>query len=109
MNEISKTAPETKPKLVVRNAAIKDAEAICALSIKVYKDIPAYSVDMIRGQIANFPEGQFVALYDDVIVGYCATFRVSSDIALKPHTWREITGGGFASRHDPDGDVLYGM
>lgn len=109
MNEISKTAAEAKPKLVVRNAAIKDAEAICALSIKVYKDVPAYSVDMIRGQIANFPEGQFVALYDDAVVGYCATFRVSSAIALKPHTWREITGGGFASRHDPDGDVLYGM
>ncbi len=30
-------------------------------------------------------------------------------MALAPHTWHEITGNGFASRHDPDGDWLYGM
>jgi len=43
------------------------------------------------------------------VVGYCATFRISGEIALKPHTWVEITGNGYASRHDSEGDWLYGM
>ena len=68
-----------------------------------------YSRAMLLGQIHNFPEGQFVAEYEGAIVGYCATFLIDGDIALQPHTWNEITGGGYASRHDPNGDYLYGM
>jgi len=68
-----------------------------------------YSEGAVTGQINNFSDGQFVILVDDKIVGYCATFRVSEEIGLKPHTWTEITGNGYASRHEPDGDWLYGM
>lgn len=98
-----------RPKLQVRGAKSKDVSQIRALSGKVYTKLGAYSSSMLRGQINNFPEGQFVVLYGDQVVGYAATFRISGDIALRPHTWTEITGGGYASRHDPDGDYLYGM
>jgi len=64
---------------------------------------------MLRGQINRFPEGQFVAEYNGNIVGYCATFIIEGRLAKKPHSWDEITGGGYASRHDPDGDYIYGM
>ena len=99
------------PKLKVRNARISDATAIRNLVEHVYAGTgtPLYSESMIRGQINNFPEGQFVAEYDDKIVGYCATFIIEGRIAKKAHSWDEITGGGYASRHDPDGDYLYGM
>lgn len=100
---------EHKPKLLLRNATSKDITDILTLTRLVYKNIAPYSEDMIRGQIGNFPEGQFVAIYNDQIVGYCATFMISGDIALKQHSWREITGDGFASRHDERGDYLYGM
>lgn len=102
---------ESKAKLVVRNAKIEDVQAIQDLVSKAYSNtnMPPYSLDMLNGQITNYPEGQFVALYDDEVVGYCATFRINGDLALKKHSWKEITGGGFASRHEPDGDYLYGM
>lgn len=96
-------------KLFIRNATFKDASGICALGEKVYGKRHAYPPKMVRSQINNFPEGQFVALYDDKIVGHAATFIIDEKTAVKPHTWKEITGGGYASRHDPDGDVLYGM
>jgi predicted amidohydrolase/GNAT superfamily N-acetyltransferase len=70
--------------------------------------MPGYSRGMIRGQINNYPEGQFVALYEGEIAGYCATMRLDERIALCPHTWEQITGDGFGSRHDPTGDWLYG-
>src|SRR5690606_23058268 len=68
-----------------------------------------YTAGPLKGQIHHFPEGQFVAVLGERVVGYCATFRIAGEVALKPHTWTEITGNGYASRHDPKGDWLYGM
>ncbi|MDH5472337.1 MAG: GNAT family N-acetyltransferase [Gammaproteobacteria bacterium] len=98
-------------KLLIRNAKASDVSAITSLSSRVYAGtgMHGYSEGAIKGQINNFPEGQFVILVDDKVVGYCATFRISESIGLKPHSWVEITGNGYASRHDPKGDWLYGM
>lgn len=110
MSSPTKTKP-AKPLLIVRNARIKDIPHVRNLVSRVYQasNLGTYSRAMLLGQIHNFPEGQFVAEYEGVIVGYCATFLIDGAIALAPHTWREITGGGYASRHDPNGDYLYGM
>jgi len=99
----------TKAKLIVRRARLADVPGIAELGRRVYAPNPSLTQRMIRAQINNFPEGQFVAEYDGRIVGHCATFIISGDIALRSHTWDEITGNGFASRHNPDGDYLYGM
>jgi len=100
-----------RSRLRVRTATVRDVPAIADLSQRVYGStgIQPYSEGPVTGQINNFPEGQFVAVVDDRIVGHCATFRIRSEVALKPHTWMEVTGGGYASRHDPQGDWLYGM
>ncbi|MCB2106419.1 MAG: GNAT family N-acetyltransferase [Rhodobacteraceae bacterium] len=95
--------------LRVRRAALPDIPHIRDVMARVYTDMPGYSEDMLRGQMLKFPEGQLVAEYDGKVVGYCATFRISEPIALANHTWGEITGGGFAARHDPTGNILYGM
>ncbi len=105
------TLSDPKTRLQIRNATPADVPAICALSERVYAEagMKGYSAGAITGQINIFPEGQFVITVDDKIVGYCATFITRGEIALKPHTWVEITGNGYAARHDPDGDWLYGM
>ncbi|MGE3331996.1 MAG: GNAT family N-acetyltransferase [Rhodospirillaceae bacterium] len=95
--------------LRVRNARLTDLPQIQDMMIRAYPGMPTYSDDMLRGQISRFPEGQFVTIFDERVVGYCATFRIPEAVALADHSWREITGGGFAARHDPDGDFLYGM
>jgi predicted amidohydrolase/predicted N-acetyltransferase YhbS len=102
----------TGPKLVVRNATAADVPAIRALIAKSYASLGvagAYSEAQLLGHQHQFAEGQFVALYEDKVVGHCATFRISGEVALKPHDWVTITGRGFASRHDAKGDWLYGM
>ncbi len=97
--------------LTVRNATLKDVPAIVRLSEKVYQPIgmEPYSRAAITGQINNFPQGQIVVMAGDTLVGYCATFRIAEEVAMKPHNWTEVTGNGFASRHDIHGDWLYGM
>jgi predicted amidohydrolase/GNAT superfamily N-acetyltransferase len=99
----------TRPALLVRKAQISDIADIVALSAKVYPEMGAYSESMIQGQISNFPDGQVVVEYEDKIVGYAASFIIDEAAALSRHTWGEITGNGYASRHNPNGDWLYGM
>lgn len=94
-------------KILIRNAEVRDISAIVALNQAVYGEY-SFQEEHVRGQINTFPEGQFVAEYQGKVIGYCATFIIGDD-ALKPHSWREITGYGFASRHDRAGDYLYGM
>jgi predicted amidohydrolase/ribosomal protein S18 acetylase RimI-like enzyme len=97
-----------KATLEVRQATPADVAGIVALVDRAYDRISGYSRGMIRGQLNNYPEGQFVALYEGRIAGYCATMRLDERLALAPHSWEEITNDGFGSRHDPTGDWLYG-
>jgi predicted amidohydrolase/GNAT superfamily N-acetyltransferase len=99
----------SRPALQVRNAELADIPGVVALSGKVYTEMGPYSDSMIQGQIINFPEGQVVVEYEGEIVGYAASFIIDEEAALARHTWAEITGNGYASRHNPNGDWLYGM
>ncbi|TPG42991.1 carbon-nitrogen hydrolase [Sphingomonas koreensis] len=101
-------ARSSAKRLEVRVASPGDVAGIIDLVARAYDRISGYSPGMVRGQINHFPEGQFVALYDDKVVGYCASMRLDEDIALAPHDWEEITANGFGSRHDPTGAWLYG-
>ena len=98
-----------KAKLEVRQATPADVPGIVALVDRAYDRISGYSRGMIRGQLNNWPDGQFVALYEGKISGYCASIRLDERLALAPHGWEEITNDGFGSRHDPTGDWLYGF
>lgn len=100
-----------RSQLTVRQAQLSDVSAIVELTVRAYAGtgMNGYSPGAITGQINNFPMGQFVVTVDENVVGYCATFQISGKLALKPHTWEEITGNGYASRHDISGDWLYGM
>ena len=102
------TERKAKARLEIRQAKPADARSIAALAKRVYGEFEPYTLGEIRGQLNNFPDGCFVAVLDDKLIGYCASMRIAADKALKPHTWDEITGNGYGSRHDPTGDFLYG-
>jgi predicted amidohydrolase/ribosomal protein S18 acetylase RimI-like enzyme len=112
MSDTKPTALENpRSRLTVRQARSDDIPAIADLSHRAYAGtgMRGYGTASLRGQLHHFPEGQFVAVVGEQVVGYCATFRIRGDIALKPHSWTQITGNGYASQHDPNGDWLYGM
>jgi predicted amidohydrolase/ribosomal protein S18 acetylase RimI-like enzyme len=102
------TERKAKARLEIRQAKPADARSIAALAKRVYGEFEPYTLGEIRGQLNNFPDGCFVAILDDKLIGYCACMRIAGDKALRPHTWDEITGNGYGSRHDPTGDFLYG-
>jgi len=113
---MKKTRPSTRladqsSQLTVRNAQLADVPAITELTARAYAGtgMYGYSEGAVTGQINSFPQGQFVVTVGEKVVGYCATFRIAGNVALRPHNWTEITGNGYASRHDPAGEWLYGM
>ncbi|MQX37741.1 bifunctional GNAT family N-acetyltransferase/carbon-nitrogen hydrolase family protein [Roseospira navarrensis] len=108
-DDTSPAADEQKPRLIVRQAAAEDIDSVRGLCRRVYPDVAPYSPAALRAHQQHFAEGQFVAVYEGEVVGYCATFRIAEAAAFAPHTWTEITGGGLAARHDAEGDWLYGM
>ncbi len=98
-----------KANISLRNFTRADIAQVYALNTKIYDEQYCFSKENLAAQLKNFPEGQFVVLDGDKIIGHCATCIVSEDLALKDHTYDEITGGGFGSRHNPEGEFLYGM
>lgn len=86
---------------------LTDIPALRELSRKAYPAFQPYTTDQLRGHMNRFPQGALIAEYNGRVVGYCASIRVG-DEALKSHTWAEITGNGYLSTHDPEGDYLYG-
>jgi predicted amidohydrolase/GNAT superfamily N-acetyltransferase len=103
------TLTQRTAKLTLRNATLEDVDAILGLQARAYPTMTPDPPSMIRGQISAFPEGQFIVEFDGEVVGWCASFIIDEAAAFAPHDWAGITGGGFAARHDPDGEWVYGM
>lgn len=55
-----------------------------------------------------FPEGNFVALVGDKVVGLGSGFMLDFDFDHPAHTFMEIIDGGYYTRHQPDGLWYYG-
>ncbi|MEL6977673.1 MAG: carbon-nitrogen hydrolase family protein [Pseudomonadota bacterium] len=98
-----------KRQIEIRNAVVSDIPGVIALVRAVYPEMTPYSAAQIRGQINAFPEGQFIVAFEGEIVGFAACFLIAETAALADHSWASITGGGYAARHDPEGEWLYGM
>ncbi|MCY3834011.1 MAG: GNAT family N-acetyltransferase [Chloroflexi bacterium] len=55
-----------------------------------------------------FPEGNFVALFGEQVVGLGSGFFIDFDFDHAQHSFQEIIDGGFYGNHDPAGDWYYG-
>ncbi len=55
-----------------------------------------------------FPEGEFVALIGDVIVGLGSGFFIDFDFSDHSHSFMDIIAGGYYTNHDPNGEWYYG-
>lgn len=105
-------APHTRPDgIVIAPTRPEHAEALERLQVTVFPDLAdgeRFKAPHYRKHIELFPEGQFVALDGDRVVGMTSTIRHRFDPDHADHTFAEIIEGGWLTSHDPDGDWLYG-
>ena len=99
---------KNKAQLLVRQARSEDVAEIINLNNKVYPNLPPYPPEMILGQITNYAEGCMVVELNGKLVAYSASIRLSEKKVKRKHTWNSITGGGFGTTHEKDGEFLYG-
>jgi 4-aminobutyrate aminotransferase/(S)-3-amino-2-methylpropionate transaminase len=61
-----------------------------------------------RSHTELYPDGQFVALDGDRVVGATTTVRMDFDFEHFNHTFADIFRGGWLTSHQPGGEWLYG-
>lgn len=71
-------------------------------------DAERFKAEHYRKHVELFPDGQFVALDGDLVVGMTSTVRMRFDFAHPEHRFSDVIEGGWLTSHDPEGDWLYG-
>src|SRR5262245_1631706 len=92
------TRPEHAPQL-------EELQRICFPTLD---DAERFKAAHYRKHVALFPDGQFVALDGDRVVGATTTLRLDFDFDHLNHTFADIIEGGWLTSHQPNGAWLYG-
>jgi GNAT superfamily N-acetyltransferase len=86
-------------------AALEELQLLCFPTLD---DSERFKAAHYRKHIELFPEGQFVALDGDKVVGMTSTIRQHFDFTRVEHKFADVIQGGWLTSHEPDGDWLYG-
>lgn len=98
--------------VIIRQTEKKDLKNIVKLQQESFPDLAKtgniWHEDELDNHLEIFPQGQIVAELDGEIVGSATSLIVSLSPPYIEHTWKQITGDGSLSTHNPKGDSLYG-
>jgi 4-aminobutyrate aminotransferase / (S)-3-amino-2-methylpropionate transaminase / 5-aminovalerate transaminase len=97
--------------LVVMHTRPEHAEQLEALQricFPTLADAERFKAAHYRKHLELFPDGQFVVLDGDRVVGATTTLRLQFDFQHIDHTFADIIQGGWLTSHEPTGDWLYG-
>ena len=61
-----------------------------------------------RNHCRLFPDGNFVAICGERVIGLGSGFLIDFDFAHAQHSFQDIIAGGWYSHHDPRGAWYYG-
>jgi len=93
----------------VRQLRQKDYEQIKELQRKCFPGMKPWSDEQFKSQIKVFPKGQICVEYQNKILASSSSLIVDFDIYGDDHSYQKITGSGFITNHNPEGDTLYGI
>ena len=97
-------------KLIIRNILIGDYEDICEIMESVYADIGgSWTKKELKSHLTHFPEGQICIEDNGKVIAAAFSLIVTYSKYGDKHTYKQITGNGLLTNHDPDGDTLYGI
>jgi GNAT superfamily N-acetyltransferase len=97
--------------IVILNTQPEHAAALEELQKIVFPTLSPASLmrrEHYLNHIRIFPEGQFVALHNNRVIGMTTSIRYHLT-TNSFHTFDDVLDGGFLNTHEPDGEWLYGM
>lgn len=98
--------------LLLRSMRAEDAPQLEQLQRTVFPTLSDEELLQAKHYLRHlelFPEGQFVIMDGDKVIGMTTTMRSHFDFEHYHHTFLETSAGGWLSTHEPDGDWLYGI
>ena len=106
-----KPAPVESKKIEVRYLRFDDYIGLSDSMTEAYKNWhgSVWTKADIKRLLEIFPEGQFVVLFNDKVVGVALSIIINYDLFGDDHTYKQITGDYTFNTHRKDGDVLYGI
>ncbi len=97
-------------KLQIRNTTMADYEDIRDIMDLVYSNLGgAWTKRQFAAQLMRFPDGQICIEDNGKVVAAAISMIVDYVKFGDKHTYWQITGKGFITTHDPEGDTLYGI
>jgi predicted amidohydrolase len=107
---MSKAKDNTLHRLNLRNLKISDYSDVKRIMNEVYSNAGgAWSKEEFKSQLKHFPEGQICIEDNGKLVAAAFTVVVDYSEYGDNHTYKQITGNGLLTNHDPEGDTLYGI
>ena len=109
-NDGARALEHVEHELLLRNTRLADYESIREIMDIVYgRSGGAWTREQFESQLARFPEGQ-ICIEDQgkiiaAVIGLIVDYKKFGDF----HTHEQITGNGYLTTHDPNGDTLYGV
>ena len=100
--------PDGLVVLQTRPEHAAELEALQRVCFPTLDDAERFKAAHYLKHLELFPDGQFVVLDGDAVVGATTTLRLPFDFGHVDHTFADIIQGGWLTSHDPNGDWLYG-
>jgi GNAT superfamily N-acetyltransferase len=97
--------------LVFTNVALDHADDMVELELLCFPSVARDDLMTTEGvelQVQLFPQGSFVVLDDDRLVGMASGVLVDFDISSPQHRMGGVVGREGVGNHDPDGQWYYG-
>ncbi len=91
----------------------EDVEAVAALQREAFP--PPFSEELLwqpehlYRHLELFPEGQFVALAEEEVIGSCSNTLISEEGWQRHSSWDETVGGPLLKSFNRGGGTLYGL
>lgn len=92
----------------VRHMQAQDLPRVKEIQDRVYPGIGGWRMEQLESQLNIFPQGQLVACLAERVVGAASSLIVKWDHYGARHSYKEVTGDGFFTTHDPGARTLYG-
>ena len=100
--------PDGLTVLHTRPEHAQQLEALQRICFPTLAEAERFKAAHYLKHIDLFPDGQFVVLDGDRVVGATTTLRRHVDFDHVGHTFADLIQGGWLTSHEPDGDWLYG-
>lgn len=96
-----------QPQVTIRTATAADIPTIAQVESESWPGPMACTLEQVRARLAAYPDGQFVAEVDGVVVGVVFAQRITADyFARTPGRFDDLTDGGrFTRSHNHQGDI----